>query len=125
VVVGRSNIVGKPLALLLARRETNATVTICHTGTKDIAYFTRQADILIAAAGKAALIKGDMIKEGAVVIDVGVNQIPGTKNLCGDVDFSHAVEKAGWITPVPGGVGPMTTAMLLQNLADAAELSYS
>ena len=123
VVVGRSNIVGKPLALLLTRKEFNATVTICHTGTKDLAYHTRQADILIAAAGKIGLITGDMIKKGAAVIDVGVNQAPGTNRLHGDVVFEEALEVAGCITPVPGGVGPMTISMLLQNVLESAERS--
>jgi len=131
VVVGRSNIVGKPLAMLLARRELNATVTICHTGTKDLPSYTRQADILIAAAGKAGLISGEMIKEGAAVIDVGVNAAPekapgafpddAPHRLVGDVVFDEALEKAGWITPVPGGVGPITIAMLMQNVVLAAE----
>jgi len=125
VVVGRSNIVGKPLALLLARRELNATVTLCHTGTKDIAFHTRQADILVAATGRAGLIKGDMIKKGAAVIDVGVNRVSDSSDkgyrLTGDVVFEEAVEIAGWITPVPGGVGPMTIAMLMQNVLEAAE----
>ena len=125
VVVGRSNIVGKPLALLLARKDMNATVTLCHTGTKDLPFFTRQADILIAAAGKPNLIKGDMIKKGAAVIDVGVNMTGGTATtpgrLVGDVVFAEALETAGWITPVPGGVGPMTIAMLMQNVVEAAE----
>jgi methylenetetrahydrofolate dehydrogenase (NADP+)/methenyltetrahydrofolate cyclohydrolase len=128
VVVGRSNIVGKPLALLLARREQNATVTICHTGTEDLSSHTRRADILVAAAGKAGLIRGDMIKEGAAVIDVGVNLAPvktpdgpaGGSRLAGDVVFDEALEKAAWITPVPGGVGPMTIAMLLGNVLKAA-----
>jgi methylenetetrahydrofolate dehydrogenase (NADP+)/methenyltetrahydrofolate cyclohydrolase len=125
VVVGRSNIVGKPLANLLARRDVNATVTICHTGTRDIAHHTIQADIVIAAAGKAALIKPEMVKPGAVVIDVGVNRVPDTAaakgyRLCGDVDPAVA-EKAAYITPVPGGVGPMTIAMLLQNVIQSAE----
>jgi methylenetetrahydrofolate dehydrogenase (NADP+)/methenyltetrahydrofolate cyclohydrolase len=125
VVVGRSNIVGKPLANLLARRDVNATVTICHTGTKDIARHTVQADIVIAAAGKAALIKPEMVKPGAVVIDVGVNRVPDSAKekgyrLCGDVDPAVA-EKAAYITPVPGGVGPMTIAMLLQNVIQSAE----
>ncbi|MDR0289546.1 MAG: bifunctional 5,10-methylene-tetrahydrofolate dehydrogenase/5,10-methylene-tetrahydrofolate cyclohydrolase [Treponema sp.] len=125
VVVGRSNIVGKPLANLLARRDVNATVTICHTGTKDIARHTIQADIVIAAAGRAALIAPEMVKSGAVVIDVGVNRVPdSTKEkgyrLCGDVDPA-ARENASYITPVPGGVGPMTIAMLLQNVIQAAE----
>jgi methylenetetrahydrofolate dehydrogenase (NADP+)/methenyltetrahydrofolate cyclohydrolase len=125
VVVGRSNIVGKPLANLLTRRDLNATVTVCHTGTKDISRYTLDADILIAAAGKPELIKPEMVKPGAVVIDVGVNRVPdaSTKTgyrLCGDVDFA-AAERAGYITPVPGGVGPMTIAMLLQNVVEAAE----
>jgi methylenetetrahydrofolate dehydrogenase (NADP+)/methenyltetrahydrofolate cyclohydrolase len=125
VVVGRSNIVGKPLANLFSRRELNATVTICHTGTKDLASHTIEADILIAAAGSPGLIKPDMIKEGAVVIDVGVNRVedPSSKKgfrLCGDVD-SAVSQKAGYFTPVPGGVGPMTIAMLLENVVEAAE----
>jgi methylenetetrahydrofolate dehydrogenase (NADP+)/methenyltetrahydrofolate cyclohydrolase len=126
VVLGRSNVVGKPLANLLCRREVNATVTICHTGTRDLAAHTREADILIAAAGRAGLVTADMIKEGAVVIDVGVNRVPdpGAKRgyrLCGDVDFIPVAEKASYITPVPGGVGPMTIAMLIQNVVEAAE----
>ncbi|MDR0448389.1 MAG: bifunctional 5,10-methylene-tetrahydrofolate dehydrogenase/5,10-methylene-tetrahydrofolate cyclohydrolase [Treponema sp.] len=124
VIVGRSNIVGKPLAMLLARKEYNATVTICHTGTKDLASYTRMADILIAAAGSPGLITGDMIKPGAAVIDVGVNAIIGThlhSHLVGDVLFDEAQETAGWITPVPGGVGPMTIAMLMHNVLHAAE----
>jgi len=143
VVVGRSNIVGKPLAMLLAGRQLNATVTICHTGTKDLASHTRRADILIAAAGKPGLITADMIKEGAAVIDVGVNPAPeeprgeefyhepheqeekgkgkSDRRLVGDVVFDEAVKKAGWITPVPGGVGPMTIAMLMRNVVLAAE----
>jgi methylenetetrahydrofolate dehydrogenase (NADP+)/methenyltetrahydrofolate cyclohydrolase len=126
VVLGRSNIVGRPLANLLARREQNATVTLCHTGTRDLASITRQADILIAAAGKPGLVGGDMIKEGAAVIDVGVNRVPDPQakrgyRLRGDVDFEGAARKAGFISPVPGGVGPMTIAMLLQNVAQAAE----
>jgi methylenetetrahydrofolate dehydrogenase (NADP+)/methenyltetrahydrofolate cyclohydrolase len=121
VVVGRSNLVGKPLAMLLAARELNATVTICHTGTKDLPSHTRQADILIAAAGKPGLITGDMIKEGAAVIDVGVTKNDSSRRLVGDVVFDEALEKAGWITPVPGGVGPMTIAMLMRNVVLAAE----
>ena len=125
VVVGRSNIVGKPVSLLLARRECNATVTICHTGTKNLPSVTREADILIAAVGKPAVITADMIKPGAVVIDVGVNRIPdSTKKsgfrLVGDVDFEAAKEVASYITPVPKGVGPMTIAMLMQNVLEAA-----
>lgn len=122
VVVGRSNIVGKPLAMLLARKDLNATVTICHTGTRDLSSHTLQADILIAAAGMPGLIKGNMIKKGAAVIDVGVNMESG--RLVGDVVFDEALETAGWITPVPGGVGPMTIAMLMQNVVEAAENKY-
>jgi methylenetetrahydrofolate dehydrogenase (NADP+)/methenyltetrahydrofolate cyclohydrolase len=126
VIVGRSNIVGKPLANLLARRDVNATVTVCHTGTKDLARHTLQADVLIAAAGKPALITADMVRPGAAVIDVGVNRAEDSSakkgyRLCGDVDFAAVSEKAGYITPVPGGVGPMTVAMLLQNVIHAAE----
>jgi methylenetetrahydrofolate dehydrogenase (NADP+)/methenyltetrahydrofolate cyclohydrolase len=126
VVVGRSNIVGKPLAALLARREANATVTICHTGSGDLGRYTRQADILIAAAGRPGLITADMVQEGAAVIDVGVNRVPDGAakkgyRLRGDVDFDAVAEKAAYITPVPGGVGPMTIAMLLLNVAAAAE----
>ena len=126
VVVGRSNIVGKPVSLLLTRRETNATVTICHTGTKDLASITRQADILVAAVGRPKTITADMIKPGAAVIDVGVNRIPdATKKsgfrLVGDVDFENAKEVASYITPVPKGVGPMTIAMLMQNVLEAAQ----
>lgn len=126
VVVGRSNIVGKPLSVLLARKEYNATVTICHTGTRDLASFTRQADILIAAVGKPRCITADMIKPGAAVIDVGVNRVadPSAKNgfrLTGDVDFVPACEVASFITPVPRGVGPMTIAMLMQNTLLAAQ----
>jgi len=126
VVVGRSNIVGKPMANLLVRRGANATVTVCHTGTRDLARHTLQADILIAAAGRAGLVGADMIKPGAVVIDVGVNRVPDSTKargyrLCGDVDFRGASERAGYVTPVPGGVGPMTIAMLLRNVLLAAE----
>ena len=130
VIVGRSNIVGKPLSVLLTRREYNATVTLCHTGTKDLASFTRQADILIAAAGSPGMGKSHMVKEGAVVIDVGVNRIPdATKKsgfrLCGDVDFEAVKEVASYITPVPRGVGPMTIAMLMMNTVEAARASLS
>lgn len=126
VIVGRSNIVGKPLSLLLARKDINATVTLCHTGTKDLASFTRQADILIAAVGRPKVITADMIKKGAAVIDVGVNRIPDNSKksgfrLVGDVDFDAACEVAGYITPVPRGVGPMTIAMLMQNTLEAAQ----
>lgn len=125
-VVGRSNIVGKPIAVLLSRREYNATVTICHTGTRDLGAVTREADIIIAAAGHPNTITAEMVKEGACVIDVGVNRIPDpTKKsgfrLAGDVDFEAVKEKAAFITPVPGGVGPMTIAMLMQNTLEAAE----
>jgi len=126
VVVGRSNIVGKPLSILLARRDCNATVTVCHTGTRDLASFTRQADILIAAIGKPRAIKADMIKPGAAVIDVGVNRVedPTAKKgfrLVGDVDFEPACAVASHITPVPRGVGPMTIAMLMENTLLAAQ----
>ena len=125
VVIGRSNIVGKPVALLLTRRECNATVTICHTGTKNLAEITKQADILIAAVGKPQTVTADMVKPGAAVIDVGVNRIPDeTKKsgfrLVGDVDFEAVKEIASFITPVPRGVGPMTIAMLMQNTLEAA-----
>ena len=118
VVVGRSNIVGKPMALMLL--EANCTVTICHSRTKNLPDIVKNADIVVAAVGRANFITGDMIKPGAAVIDVGINRREdGT--LCGDVDFDAAQEKAGWITPVPGGVGPMTIAMLMKNTLDAAE----
>ena len=125
VIIGRSNIVGKPVALLLTRRECNATVTICHTGTKNLAEITKQADILIAAVGKPQTVTADMVKPGAAVIDVGVNRIPDdTKKsgfrLVGDVDFEAVKEIASFITPVPRGVGPMTIAMLMQNTLEAA-----
>ena len=118
VVVGRSNIVGKPQALLLLRR--NATVTVAHSRTENLAEVTREADVLIAAVGRAKLIKADMIKPGALVIDVGMNRDENGK-LCGDVDTAAAMEVAGWISPVPGGVGPMTIAMLLTNTVEAVE----
>lgn len=118
VVVGRSNIVGKPQALLLLQK--NGTVTVCHSRTKNLADITRRADILVVAIGKAEFITGDMIKEGAVVIDVGMNRKADGK-LCGDVEFSSAEEKASYITPVPGGVGPMTITTLLQNTLVASE----
>ncbi len=117
VVVGRSNIVGKPMALLLLAK--NGTVTVCHSKTPDLATFTKSADILVVAVGRAKMITGDMIKDGAVVVDVGMNRVDG--KLCGDVDFDGCKEKASFITPVPGGVGPMTRAMLLEN----TYLSYS
>ena len=118
VIVGRSNIVGKPQAMLMLK--AGATVTVCHSKTGDLAKFTNQADILIAAVGKACMIRGDMIKPGAVVIDVGINRLPNGK-LVGDVDFESAVKVASAMTPVPGGVGPMTITMLLGNTLRAAE----
>jgi methylenetetrahydrofolate dehydrogenase (NADP+)/methenyltetrahydrofolate cyclohydrolase len=118
VIVGRSAIVGKPLALLLIGR--NATVTVCHTRTRDLARHTLGADILVAAAGCPALITAAMVKPGAVVIDVGINRLADGR-LAGDVDFAPVREVAGWITPVPGGVGPMTVAMLIANTVTAAE----
>jgi len=128
VVVGRSNIVGKPLANMLIQKndQANATVTICHTGTKDIGYFTRQADIVVAAAGHPNTITADMIKPGAVVIDVGVNRVEDASKksgyrLVGDVNFETVKEKASLITPVPGGVGPMTITMLLFNTVESAK----
>lgn len=120
VVIGRSNIVGKPQAMLLLKE--NGTVTVCHSKTKDIAAFTRGADILVVAVGKAGFVNGDMIKPGAVVIDVGMNRNAEGK-LCGDVDFASAEPVASYITPVPGGVGPMTVTMLLKNTVKAAKLA--
>lgn len=125
-VIGRSNIVGKPMALLLSRKEYNATVTLCHTGTKDLAAITREADIIIAAAGRPNTVTADMVKDGAAVIDVGVNRIPDASKksgfrLVGDVDYEAIKQKASVITPVPGGVGPMTIALLMQNTIEAAE----
>jgi methylenetetrahydrofolate dehydrogenase (NADP+)/methenyltetrahydrofolate cyclohydrolase len=117
VVIGRSNTVGKPMALMLL--QAHATVTICHSATPDIARHARDADVLVAAVGRAGTVRGDMIKPGAVVIDVGINRAVDGR-LCGDVDFESAREVAGWITPVPGGVGPMTITMLLSNTVDAA-----
>jgi len=118
VVIGRSNIVGKPMALMLL--QSSATVTICHSATPDLAYHTRQADVVVAAVGKRNVLTADMVKPGAVVIDVGMNRDDEGK-LCGDVDFSGVKEVASWITPVPGGVGPMTITMLLVNTIEAAE----
>jgi len=118
VVIGRSNIVGKPMAMMLLA--ANATVTVCHSGTKDLAAMTRQADIVVAAVGKRNVLTADMVKPGAVVIDVGMNRNDEGK-LCGDVDFDGVRLVAGWITPVPGGVGPMTITMLLVNTLEAAE----
>jgi methylenetetrahydrofolate dehydrogenase (NADP+)/methenyltetrahydrofolate cyclohydrolase len=132
VIVGRSNIVGKPLANMLIQKKEygNATVTVCHTKTKNIAYYTRQADIVVAAAGRPNTITADMIREGAVVIDVGVNRVDdATKKqgfrLVGDVDFEGVKDKASLITPVPGGVGPMTITMLLYNTVESARLTLS
>lgn len=130
VVVGRSNIVGKPISMMMAQKAkgANATVTICHTGTKNLAEHTRRADILIVAAGRPKAITADMVKEGAVVIDVGVNRIgmtpEGKAILCGDVDFETIKEKASMITPVPGGVGPMTITMLMLNTVKAAKVAH-
>ena len=126
VVVGRSNIVGKPISILMARKDMNCTVTICHTGTKDLGEMTRQADILIVASGKPNTILADMVKDEAIVIDVGVNRIPdATKKsgfrLVGDCDFESVKEKTSYITPVPGGVGPMTITMLMSNVVKAAK----
>ena len=118
VVIGRSNIVGKPMALMLLQK--NATVTICHSGTQDLKALTLQADVVVAAVGKRNVLTADMVKPGAVVIDVGMNRNDEGK-LCGDVDFAGVKEVAGWIKPVPGGVGPMTITMLLVNTLEAAE----
>jgi methylenetetrahydrofolate dehydrogenase (NADP+)/methenyltetrahydrofolate cyclohydrolase len=127
VIIGRSDIVGKPLALLLSAKGPggDATVTLCHSRSADVAAITRQADILVAAVGRPGLVTADMVKPGAAVIDVGINRITtgdGTSRLIGDVDFEAVRKVAGWITPVPGGVGPLTVAMLLSNTALAAEL---
>ncbi len=128
VICGRSNLVGRPLAAILIQKRAgaNATVTVCHTGTKDLAYHARQADILVAAMGRAKAITADMVREGTVVIDVGINRVEDASRktgyrLVGDVDFEAVAEKAAAISPVPGGVGPMTVAMLLVNTAKAAE----
>ena len=118
VVIGRSNIVGKPMAMLLLA--ANATVTICHSSTRNLAEHTRQADVIVAAVGKRNVVTANMVKPGAVVIDVGMNRNDEGK-LCGDVDFDSVRQVAGWITPVPGGVGPMTITMLLQNTLEAAQ----
>ena len=118
VVLGRSNIVGKPLALMLLQR--NATVTICHSKTRDLPAVCREAALLLVAIGKAKFVTADMVREGAVVIDVGTNRLPDGK-VVGDVDFEPVSQKAGWISPVPGGVGPMTIAMLLENTVESAK----
>jgi methylenetetrahydrofolate dehydrogenase (NADP+)/methenyltetrahydrofolate cyclohydrolase len=129
VIIGRSNIVGKPMAALLMRKTKggNATVTVCHSRTPDISSFTKQADIVIAAAGKPEFLTAEMVKEGAVIIDVGINrvEVPETKKgyrLTGDVDFEGVFPKASCITPVPGGVGPMTIAMLMHNAIKACKI---
>ncbi len=119
VVIGRSNIVGKPVALMLLAR--SATVTVCHSRTRDLAEHTKRADILVAAVGRPRFVTADMVKDGVVVIDVGINRLE--EGLAGDVDFEGVSEKASWITPVPGGVGPMTIAMLLENTLEQAKLS--
>lgn len=119
VVIGRSNIVGKPMSMLLLHK--NATVTICHSRTKNLSEVTKKADIIVAAVGRAKFVTADMVKEGAVVIDVGINRMDDGK-LCGDVDFESVSPKCSYITPVPGGVGPMTIAVLMQNTVRAAEL---
>ena len=119
VVIGRSNIVGKPMAMLLLHE--NGTVTVCHSRTKNLAEVCSRADILIAAVGRANFVTADMVKDGAVVIDVGINRLENGK-LCGDVKFDEVSEKAGYITPVPGGVGPMTIAMLMKNTVMAKRI---
>ncbi len=123
VVIGRSNTVGKPMALLLL--QANATVTICHSATPDLGLFTRQADLVVAAVGRRNTLTADMVKPGAIVIDVGMNRVPEGEpdagKLCGDVDFDGVAGLASWITPVPGGVGPMTITMLLSNTVESAE----
>ena len=127
VIIGRSNIVGRPMANLLLRRGLDCTITVCHSRTKNLPELTRQADILIAAIGRANYVTADMVKDGVAVVDVGINRVEDASRergyrLVGDVDFDAVSEKAGWITPVPGGVGPMTIAMLLHNTHKAAEL---
>jgi methylenetetrahydrofolate dehydrogenase (NADP+)/methenyltetrahydrofolate cyclohydrolase len=122
VVIGRSNIVGKPMAQLLTA--AGATVTLCHSRTRDLAFHTRRADLVVAAVGRSRMLGADMIKPGAVVIDVGINRDDDGK-LCGDIDFDDCLDRAGWITPVPGGVGPMTITMLLVNTLRAMELQYA
>jgi len=119
VVIGRSIILGKPMALMLLR--ANATVTIAHSKTQDLPELCREADVLVAAVGRPEMVKGDWIKPGAVVIDAGYNRVEGRQGDVGDVEFAQAARVASWITPVPGGVGPMTVAMLLSNAVDAAE----
>ncbi len=121
VIVGRGETVGKPLVFLILKH--NATITVCHSRTPDLGYFTRQADIVIAAVGKAKMIKGDMIKPGAVVVDAGINEIEG--GICGDVDFESAKEVAGAITPVPGGVGSLTTVLIFKNVLKGIRLQQA
>jgi methylenetetrahydrofolate dehydrogenase (NADP+)/methenyltetrahydrofolate cyclohydrolase len=120
VVIGRSNIVGKPMAMLLLH--ANGTVTICHSRTQNLKEICREADILVASIGKPEFVKGDMVKDGAVVVDVGINRLESGK-LVGDVDFAEVEPKASYITPVPGGVGPMTITMLLKNTLTAASIA--
>jgi len=128
VVIGRSNIVGKPIAALLSRKSANATVTLCHTGTPDVSRYTKDADLVVVAAGRPGVLTGDMVKPGAVVIDVGVNRVEDSTRergyrLVGDADFESCAAVAGAITPVPGGVGPMTITMLLWNTLESARLA--
>ena len=123
VIVGRSQLVGRPLALLLSLKGTDATVTICHTGTRDLAAVTRRADIVVVAAGRIDTLTGAMVKPGAAVLDVGINRDTEGK-LVGDVDFASVAEVARWITPVPGGIGPMTRALLLHNTVVAARAQH-
>ena len=130
VVLGRSNIVGTPMAILMSRKGVDSTVTLCHSRTKNLAEVCRRADIIVAAIGIPRFLKGDQVKEGAVVIDVGINRIPDptAKNGCrlvGDVDFDSVAEKAALITPVPGGVGPMTIAMLMKNTLRACRAALN
>lgn len=130
VIVGRSNIVGKPLATLLMRKGVDATVTVCHSRTRDLPSFTRNADIVVAAIGSAEFLRADLVRDDAVIIDVGVNRVEDPSRergyrLVGDVDFEAVSRKAAWITPVPGGVGPMTIAMLLKNTMQAARMNSS
>ena len=122
VIVGRSNLVGKPLAVMLTRE--NATVTLCHSKTKDLGFYLANADIVVAAVGKPGIIKGEMLKKGCCVLDVGINRLDDGR-IVGDVDFESASEVAEYITPVPGGVGPMTIAMLLKNAMAAAGSQYA
>lgn len=128
VVIGRSNIVGKPVSILLSQKDVNCTVTMCHTGTKNLSDHTKNADIIVVASGRPSTLTSDMVKDGAVVIDVGVNRIPDSSKksgfrLVGDCDFESLKEKCSFITPVPGGVGPMTIAMLMENTLEAAKNS--